>query len=127
MQWSAESNADFTAGEPWIEVNPNFSAINVENDKNNDKSIYQFYKKLIDLRKVNDLIVYGDYKLLDSEPEIFAYTRTYENKEWRVVCNFSDREVESALLCDGEIVIHNYDSPAEKLRPYEAVVFKLKN
>jgi glycosidase len=127
MQWSAEFNAGFTAGEPWIEVNPNYSAINVENDQNNDKSIYQFYKKLIDLRKANDLIVYGDYCLLDSEPEIFAYARAYKNEEWRVVCNFTDSEVESSLLCEGEIVIHNYDSPAEKLRPCEAIVFKLKN
>lgn len=127
MQWSTESNAGFTAGEPWIEVNPNFSEINVENDKNSNKSIYQFYKKLIELRKANDLIVYGDYKLLDSEPEIFAYARTYENEEWRVVCNFTGREVENELVCDGEIVIHNYDSLAKKLRPYEVIVYKLKN
>ncbi|MGA9225658.1 MAG: alpha-glucosidase C-terminal domain-containing protein, partial [Mesobacillus sp.] len=127
MQWSAESQAGFTAGEPWIEVNPNHSAINVENDKNSNKSIYQFYKKLIKLRKENDLIIYGDYKLLDSEPEIFAYARTYENEEWRVVCNFTGKEIESSLLCDGEIVIHNYETPGEKLRPYEVIVYKLKN
>ncbi|WP_226679029.1 glycoside hydrolase family 13 protein [Mesobacillus jeotgali] len=127
MQWSDESNAGFTAGEPWIELNPNYSAINVENDINSDKSIYQYYKKLIKLRKSNELIVYGDYQLLDSEPKIFAYSRTYQNQEWRVVCNFTGREVESSLLCDGEIIVHNYGSPAENLRPYEAIVYKLKN
>jgi glycosidase len=127
MQWSAKTQGDFTDGEPWIEVNPNYIKINVENDRNSEKSIYQFYKKLIELRKTKDLIVYGDYTLLDSEPEIFAYARTYGNEQWRVVCNFTDSEVETGLLCEGEIVLHNYDSPAEKLRPYEAIVYKLKN
>ncbi|RSD26999.1 glycoside hydrolase family 13 protein [Mesobacillus subterraneus] len=127
MQWNAESHAGFTAGKPWIDLNPNYPSINVQADHHSERSIYQIYKKLIELRKANDLIVYGDYELLESEPEIFAYTRTYQNEEWRVVCNFSNREIESQLICDGEIVIHNYDSPTEKLRPYEAIVYKLKN
>lgn len=126
MQWNAEENAGFTEATPWIGINTNYSAINVENDINGEKSIYQFYKKLIMLRKNNKLVVYGDYHLLDSEPEVFAYTRSYQNEEWRIVCNFTGREVESSLLCDDTIIVHNYAASADVLRPYEAIVYKME-
>ena len=30
MQWSAEKNAGFTTGTPWIRVNPNYTEINAQ-------------------------------------------------------------------------------------------------
>lgn len=31
MQWSGQKNGGFTAGEPWIKVNPNYQRINAQN------------------------------------------------------------------------------------------------
>lgn len=131
MQWNKDKHAGFTEGVPWICVNPNYVSINVDSDLNSENSIFYFYKKLIHLRKSNDIIVYGDYRLLESEPEVFAYERNYKGKKWVIICNFSGQTVKSHLLgsMSGELLIHNYPSPPieHNLHPYEAVVYKVKN
>ena len=54
MQWNSEKNAGFTEGEPWFCLNPNYNEINVDTDLASDKSVFRFYKKLIELRKKKD-------------------------------------------------------------------------
>src|SRR5690606_36839986 len=76
MQWKNEENAGFTMGSPWIEVDQNYQFINVENDLNNPNSILNYYKKIIDLRKEHEIIVYGDYKeLLKRHRYLYVYER----------------------------------------------------
>jgi len=77
MQWSADDNAGFTTGEPWIGVNPNHDEINVETARADPDSIWHYYRELIDLRKQHDVMVYGHYDvLLNDHEEVWAYTRT---------------------------------------------------
>ncbi|ATY87215.1 glycoside hydrolase family 13 protein [Lactococcus lactis] len=90
MQWNDKKNAGFTKGEPWISVNPNYSEVNVYSEINKTDSIFQTYQKLIELRKNNNWIVYGNFELLDTEPNVFAYIRTYEGETYLVVANLSD-------------------------------------
>jgi glycosidase len=130
MQWNNKDHAGFTSGKPWIRVNPNYIEINVEKDRNDHKSIFHYYQKLIQLRKESTLIVYGTYELLESEPQLYAYTRKLGEEKWMIVCNFTDETVDSSLLDQlqtSNIVIKNYHSDVEKgkLRPYEAVVWKI--
>ncbi|MBI0579843.1 alpha-glucosidase [Neobacillus cucumis] len=126
MQWNSLPEAGFTKGIPWISVNPNFVDINAEKDRQSEKSIFRFYQKLVNLRKNSDLIVYGDYQLLETEPEIFAYTRQWKNEQLFVFCNFTEEIVDCSLLPSGELFLQNYASSplAGKLRPYEVVVWK---
>jgi glycosidase len=126
MQWNSQPETGFTKGTPWIYVNPSYVAINAENDRQSAKSIFQFYQKLVHLRKNSDLIVYGDYQLLETEPDIFAYTRQWKNERLFVFCNFTEETVECAFLPSSEPFLQNYEtSPlAGKLRPYETIVWK---
>ncbi|OCA85829.1 glucohydrolase [Bacillus sp. FJAT-27225] len=128
MQWNRTNQAGFTTGMPWVGVNPNYVNINVEDDLNSSRSIFKYYQRLIFIRKTNDLVVYGEYELLETEHEVFAYTRKLANETWYVICNFTAKTVNCRLLenlPDGEILIHNYGSPFSKteLRPYESFVF----
>ena len=79
MQWDATENAGFTTGEPWIMVNPNYDRINAKAEVGDDDSVYNYYKKLIKLRRKSDwsgIIVYGTYELLDPQNEnVFIYLR----------------------------------------------------
>ncbi|WP_084031616.1 alpha-glucosidase [Anaerobacillus arseniciselenatis] len=61
VQWNDSHNAGFTTGTPWMKVNPNYKEINVKEALQNRNSIYYYYKKLIQLRKENEVIVYGDF------------------------------------------------------------------
>ncbi|MFD1032286.1 glycoside hydrolase family 13 protein [Metaplanococcus flavidus] len=129
MQWSSEANGGFTTGTPWIAVNPNYSVINTT-DKDEDNSIYQFYKKLIGLRKTMAIITQGDFTLLHREDEkVFAYTREIRDEKLTVYCNFSS-DNHTFEMPEGELLVHNYESPknTEKLvlRPYETIVFYKK-
>ncbi len=51
MQWDDTLNGGFTNGEPWFPVNPNYKTINVAQQLEDEHSVLQFYKDLIQLRK----------------------------------------------------------------------------
>ena len=128
MQWSGQKNAGFTEGTPWIAVNPNYKEINAEEQIGQADSIYEFYRKLIRLRKEYPVFVDGEFSLLLKEDEqVFAYTREDAAFRMLVCANFSDRTVNCPLVnewTDSRILIHNYEGePKEKLRPYEAVIY----
>ncbi len=127
MQWDNSENAGFTTGTPWIEVNKNYKTINADNAVKNKNSVFHYYKKLIALRKENDVIAYGSYKPeMQDNTNVFAYSREYEGKKLFVVCNFYGTETKISLpdeFVGKEILISNYkDAKAEKevtLRPFE--------
>ncbi len=131
MQWSNEKNGGFTTGIPWIGVNSNYKLINAENQVKDPNSIYHYYKKLIKLRKENEVIVYGDFELLLHEDNnIFGYVRTLEDSKIVVLCNFYSNEVEYHLPKEyemiDELLISNYnDTVKNRLRPYEAYMYRL--
>ena len=133
MQWSDEINGGFTTATPWIEVNPNYVEINAKNQVNDPDSIYNYYKKLIQLRKENEVIVYGEFELLLADDNnIFAYKRVLNDSMILVICNFTKDPVEYTLPPEIEkseknILIANYkDNLSDnKLRPYEARMYKI--
>ena len=59
MQWDASTNAGFTTGTPWIEVNPNYTSINAKAELKDPDSVFYFYQKLIRLRKEYPVFVDG--------------------------------------------------------------------
>ena len=133
MQWDASENAGFTAGTPWIAVNPNYKKVNVADQLKREDSVFNYYKKLIRLRKENEIIVYGNYELLLPEDEnIFAYVRTLDNQKLLVVCNFSktEQKFDFSGYENAKVLISNYNRDARKdgiLKPYEATVLLLEN
>ena len=50
FQWDASANAGFTTGTPWLKVNRNYTKINLESQKNDPDSVYQYYRRLLALR-----------------------------------------------------------------------------
>jgi len=93
MQWNDGPFAGFSKNEPWIMVNPNYTEINAEEQRHRTGSIFNYYQKLIKLRKEMDIITYGDFELLLPEhSDLFVYTRGYQTKKLLVVCNFSNEE-----------------------------------
>ena len=62
MQWDASDTAGFTAGTPWIKVNPNHVTINTEADRADPDGIFAYYKKLIALRQSCPVITAGRYR-----------------------------------------------------------------
>ncbi len=135
MQWNDSENAGFTTGTPWLAINKNYNEINAKQCLEDENSIFHHYRKLINIRKNNDTIIYGDYTLLCPEDKnIFAYTRELNGDKILVVCNFYDKEVTFDFddnFDSSEILLSNYEDSSlltEKLnlRPYEAIMFRVK-
>lgn len=135
MQWDDSANGGFTTGIPWIKINPNYKSINAKDQVNNSESVFNYYKRLIQLRKEHEIIVYGEYEsLLPDSEEIYAFFRKLGEERLLVVCNFTDNEVEFEVPEEfkgnkAEILIANYDvdKVEEKvcLKEYEARVYKM--
>ena len=128
MQWDDSKNAGFTTGTPWIDVNPNYTKINAKEQIAREDSVFNYYKKLIALRKEYEIIVYGDYNLLlPEDKDLFVYERSLDGKKFLVACNFSEkeREFDFGVAKNGKVLINNYKDFSlnnKKLRPFEAVV-----
>jgi oligo-1,6-glucosidase len=127
MQWNNQTNAGFSETTPWFKVNPNFNEINVEKDLKNDKSIFNYYKKLIKLRHEEDILTEGTFNLLlADDPFIFAYKREWENNTWLVVANLSDTKQDVSTILDKnyQFVIQNKnrESVPKILEPFESFI-----
>ncbi|MCR5293932.1 MAG: alpha-glucosidase [Lachnospiraceae bacterium] len=123
MQWDDSPNAGFSTGTPWIKVNPNYKAINAKAALADPDSVFYYYKKLIELRRRNPVIVYGSFEgLLPENEEIYAFQRTLDGRTLRVACNWTDRELPCGLFGgEDEELISNYKThKAGILQPYEA-------
>jgi len=126
IQWDDSKNAGFSEVEPWINVNQNYKEINVNSQINDDDSILNFYRMLIDFRINNSTIINGDYKqiLIDDE-RIFAYERTLNNEKITVYCNFSKEEVTLNVEDNRKSIISvacETNDNVYVLKPYGALV-----
>jgi len=135
MQWNEEAHSGFTTAKPWIGVNGNYKKVNAESQLQDETSIFNYYKKLVALRKEYDIIAFGDIKPLDAKhPSVFAYERTYGDESLLVVCNFYKKEIEwnSGRELEGyKTILGNYEDQFVEdgeitLRPYEALMLYKK-
>ena len=133
MQWDDSENAGFTTGTPWISCNPNYTEINAKESLLDKDSIFYYYKKLIELRKTEDIFIEGRYiPVLEEDENVFAYIRENDLEKMLVICNFRKQTVSYDVSDEwekGEILISNYQNEGEKgvLRPYESKMIILRN
>ena len=132
MAWDDSKNGGFTSGTPWIPLNKNYREINVAQALADPNSIFYTYQKLVELRKKNPIMVWGDFKLLDTADQVFSYYRFYEGEEWLVVTNFSNEEqtfsTEDEIL---DVIIENMPTEFSTLKditlkPWQAFVVRTK-
>lgn len=134
MQWTGEENAEFTAGTPWLRVNSNYTAINVEKETIDPNSVLNFYKKLIALRKdpeYKETVVYGALEpFMEDRHNLMAYYRKGD-KTLLVVGNYQWEEQEITLPSEcKKVLINNYpdmvlDGNSVKLHGYQVLVVEL--
>ena len=135
MPWNSTDNAGFTTGNPWLKINPSYKEINVEENLKDEKSIFNFYKELIHLRKSDkykDSLSYGSFDRVDVNDEyLMAFTRVGEVSKVLVLANFQNKEAVVDIDLDvKKILINNYDSFEVKdrtfsLKPYQAIVVEV--
>ncbi|MBX0290630.1 alpha-glucosidase [Hymenobacter sp. HSC-4F20] len=134
FQWDASTNAGFTTGTPWINVNPNYTPVNRAAQEKQPDSVLNHFRQAQRLRQQHRVLVHGQYQLLDAaNPNIYAYTRTLGPARVLVVLNFSASPqswgVPAGLAPSGQPWLNNYPTlaagPFLALQPWQAVVLPL--
>jgi oligo-1,6-glucosidase len=134
MQWDGSENAGFTTGSPWITVNPNHADINVDTAEADPDSVLHWFRKVIELRHNDPVVVHGDFTmLLPRDEQIYAFTRSLDQSELLVVANFSGQAADASAIPDAadwitsDLVLANYpayDASVWALRPWEVRVYR---
>ena len=135
FQWSAQANGGFTTGTPWLRVNPNYTDINLESQRNDPDSVFQYYRKLIALRKdpqYKETVVYGvTTPLWTDRDNLMAFTRSTEEHTLLVVTNFQNEPQTIHLdAAYKKVLLNNYPDVAGSeteitLQGYQAIVLEL--
>ena len=133
VQWSAEKNAGFSEGEPWLGVNPNYKEINVKSQLTDSDSLLSFYKKLTALRKApeyKETLVYGTFAPYQEEQKnLIAYTRNGE-KNLLILGNMQAQSQKVSLPGEVKEVLLNNQKAVEItekeiiLKPYQFIVLE---
>lgn len=135
MQWNDEKYAGFSNHTPWLQPTSQHE-INVEKELN-EGTIFNYYQKLIHLRKEYPIVSLGGYEsLLMDDPEVYAFVRTYKNQKLIVLNHFFKGNTTVSLpemaKGSGKVLISNYHQPPVlkkrvTLKPFEAVAFLITN
>ena len=142
MHWDGGPGAGFSSGTPWLALNPNYTTINAAGVVEDPDSIFNHYRRLIQLRHEHEVIVNGRFELIDPEDEqVFAFLRRGDNQTLLTVANFTDTEQTRAYAGaaaeelrrlgvsagSSELLLDNSGpvdpGSAATLRPYEARVY----
>ena len=136
MQWDASAEAGFTTGTPWFPVNKNYTELNYEAEEKDPDSLLWFYRKMVAVRRREDLEETFLYGTLIPEYETVSGVLAYRRKDEK-----NNVLILTTSLADGitlpftdtieEVLLNNYDTceAGEKtirLQPYQCLVLKVK-
>ena len=133
MPWSADPNAGFTTGDPWLPLTTDWAADNVEIQAADPDSTLNLYRRLLTLRRAEPALYAGSFTLLDLQGEAIAYLREGDDgRRFLVVLNLSGEPGRYQAEVGGRIVLGTrrareggMASGAIALGPHEAVVVAL--
>ncbi len=115
---------------PWMPYNPTCKTLNVENEEKDEDSTLHFFRKINQLRTVSPSLCYGTIKFMESQKDVLIFIREYEKEKTLVILNMTSKKrvIPNYDSYEGkELLLANYhDSYSDKLRPYEALVYRIK-
>ncbi|WP_436865487.1 glycoside hydrolase family 13 protein [Mammaliicoccus sciuri] len=132
MQWDNRAYAGFSTTEPWFHVNPNYKTINVAGQLEDEHSVLNYYKRLIQLKKDYDVFNYGKYELVDKDhKQIYSYKRILDNEEVIIMSNLSSEKATITYplnLERSKLLLHNYITieNTNALEPFETRVYRIE-
>ncbi|MBS6956102.1 MAG: alpha,alpha-phosphotrehalase [Enterocloster asparagiformis] len=114
MQWDKGPQAGFTAGTPWIGIPQNHTFINAGEEMADSDSVWNYYRRLIALRKEYPVIADGRIAFVHRDcPGLLAYRREDAEHELMVFNNLTGSELElpEPFRTEGwRLLIGNYEA-----------------
>ena len=97
MPWDGSPGAGFSAGKPWLPLNPDWRTRNVAAEAADPASMLGLYKRLIALRRGSDALRLGDYVPQSAEDGVLAFERHAAGERLAIVLNLTQEPVRYAL------------------------------
>ncbi|MBS3739171.1 MAG: alpha-glucosidase [Psychroflexus sp.] len=135
MQWNKEDYAGFSEIQPWLQVNPNFEKINVEQQIADSESVLNYYRSILALKKEHNVFTYGKFEEFEkNNKNIYTYSKTLGYQKIVVFLNFSEFEnvidYEFGNEKNYDLLINNYKFVTKTLeniclQPYQSIIFNV--
>ena len=128
MPWDMTPNAGFTAGEPWLPLNSDWSTRNVAAAEADPNSILILHRKLLALRREHRSLSLGDLVLLPTSGDVLAYERRLGGERIVVALNLAAGDASFNVADEVTLLLStHFNMPAMnggllRLRPNEGVV-----
>jgi oligo-1,6-glucosidase len=133
MQWDASAHAGFSTGTPWLPAQANHTIVNAEAETADPESVLHHYRRLIELRHTDAVVVDGRFDLLLPEhPALWAFTRSLGGRVLLVLANLSGETVTIApddvpALSGSDVLLPTHEAPHDlTLRPWESRIHRLR-
>jgi oligo-1,6-glucosidase len=130
MQWSDAPHGGFTSGTPWMRINDVYPEINVKSQLRDEKSVLEFWKRMLALRKdYRDLFVYGQFEIFNEKNEkTFTYEKKFGEQLAVVTLNFTDTVQQispmKVLMGKAKLLMSNVEAPQpDCLAAYEGRIY----
>lgn len=133
MLWDGTEHAGFTSGTPWLPANADRDVVNAVAELADPDSVFHHYRRLIELRHTDDVVVDGRFELLlPDDPALWVFTRTWESVMLLVLANCSSSAATITAdavpdLTGSEVLLPTHGTSYDlTLRPWESRIHRLR-
>jgi glycosidase len=130
MQWSADAHAGFSSEKPWLKVNGNFAEVNVAAEREKADGVLAFWKKMIRLRRENEILCEGSFRVIWEGKQIYAFARELDGKKLISVSNMSGKtaKLPKVLQGWGKPIVSSYGgNDGGEMKPFEFRLYSVED
>jgi glycosidase len=133
LPWTSERYAGFSTREPWLPLNADSDTLNVLNQSRDARSMLSLYRALIQLRRKDDVLSLGSFKLVAHTQSVLVYERSRGSRRALVALNMSgEAQAVHVAVAGCEPLLSTYLDKASQvngdeihLRPDEGLILRM--
>ena len=124
MPWDGSPNAGFSSAEPWLPLNDDWPARNVEAQERDGASMLNLYRKLLRLRRAHPALAIGEIELIEAGEEVLSYRRKHGDERISVALNLGGQTRPLPAGFEGERLASTLAGSGDpaSLRPDEGII-----
>ncbi|HEY2391559.1 MAG TPA: alpha-amylase family glycosyl hydrolase [Candidatus Angelobacter sp.] len=128
MPWDNSPHAGFTQAKPWLPLGVDHTQLNVASLSLQSDSILNLYRRLIRLRRKNEVMISGGIENIKAEGSVLSYDRRDDTQHFVILLNLG-HEPQESVFGKGQIVTSTFLDRAKEfisgkvsLRPAEGLI-----
>ena len=104
LPWTDAPDGGFGSERPWLPIDPAHLPFNIHDQDRDPDSIFNWTRRVIQLRKAHAALRSGDLHLLDSDPRLLAFVRGEGEDALLCVFNLGETPLDAPMIA-GRLVV----------------------